>query len=119
MVNAKGLVGQGQVTTADAVTIADQTRYLVQRKSLALSPDDSSFPQCINDGIVHNCIWLAALLAHEVIGSEGPTPLPTFLICTDQRCEGDHIWNTPLLLHLLKQLGCAVALRSCSRMCFE
>ena len=97
----------------------DQLKYLIQRKRFALSPDDSSFPQSIDDGIVHNHIWLAALLAHELVGSQGLAPLAPLLIGTDQGCEGHHIRYTPLLLHLLKQLCCTVALRSCTHMSFE
>ena len=32
----------------------------------------------------------------------------------DDRCEGDHVWHTTLLLHLLKELSSSVTLGACS-----
>ena len=95
------------------MTSSTRSTYLIQCQSFTLSPDDASLPQGIDDGIVYDGVRLAALLTHEVVGSQGSPPLPALLICADERCEGDHIWYATLLLHLLKQLCCTVALRTC------
>ena len=87
--------------------------YLIQSQRLALSPDNPSLPKSVNNGIIHNCIWFAALLAHKLICSEGSPPLPSLLISTDEGCECDHVRYAALLLHLLKQLCCSVTLCTC------
>ena len=87
--------------------------YLIQSQRLSLSPDDPSLPKSVDDGIIHNCIWFAALLAHKLICSEGSPPLPSLLISTDEGCECDHVRYAALLLHLLKQLCCSVTLCTC------
>lgn len=72
---------------------------------LALGPNHAGLPEGINDGVVDNGVWSAALMSHLVEGCKRSPPLAPLLVAADESCVGHHVWGAALALHLLKHFA--------------